>query len=289
MSSRRWVVAHTRRYHGLGNRVRAVLGARTLARSEGREFAYVWPVNRDFGASLSDLWQVEDRRIPATLSRVMSARYPFRDNEAVRWVDDAARRERVWQIRTPHALLLPDGAPSWTDELRSLAPARSIGEEVSRFHRAHLAGAPYVGVMMRTHPHSHAETLQASPVEWYVDRLDALRRAHDGLRFFVSADTAEGLEALSSAVPGCVGLTDKGGYNSRRALEASVADLYLMAGAVHLIGPHYSSFPELAQHLAGPALRLETSRTSPEQAFEAGPLTIAPDPTRPSDRVPATL
>ncbi len=289
MSSRRWVVAHARRYHGLGNRVRAVLGARTLARSEGRDFAYVWPVNREFGASLSDLWQVEDRRIPAALSRALTVRYPFRDNDAARWVDDEARRERVWQIRTPHALLLPAGAGSWTEELRALSPARSIGEEVSGFHRARLAGAPYVGVMMRTHPHSHAETLAASPVEWYVDRLTALRRAHANLRFFVSADTAEGLEALSSAVPGCVGLSDKGGYNSRRALEASVADLYLMAGAVHLIGPHYSSFPELAQHLAGPALRLETSRTSADQAFEAGPLTIAPDPTRPSDRVPATL
>ena len=170
MSARRWVIAHTRRYHGLGNRVRAVLGARTLARWEDREFAYVWQVNRDFGASLSDLWQVPDRRIPAALSRALAVRYPFHDHDAAGWVDDAARRERVWQIRTPHALLLPGGAPSWTDELRSLAPAPAIEEEVSRFHRAHLAGSPYVGVMMRTHPHSHAETLEASPVEWYVGR-----------------------------------------------------------------------------------------------------------------------
>lgn len=289
MSGRPWVVAHTRRYHGLGNRVRAVLGARTLARWEGREFAYVWPVNRDFGAGLADLWDVPDRRVPASLSRALAVRYPFHDHRADTWVDDRAREERVWQIRTAHALHLPPGAPSWTDELRSLAPAAGIRDEVLAFHEHHLTGAPYAGVMLRTHPHSHAETLEASPVEWYVERLLGLKRAHPALRFFVSADTPEGLAALAAQVPDCVGLHDKGGYNSRRALEASVVDLYLMAASVHVLGPHYSSFPELSQHLAGPQLRLETSRTPEEDAFEAGPLTTAPDPTRPAVRVPADL
>jgi hypothetical protein len=289
VTGRRWVLVHTRRYHGLGNRVRAVLGGKALARSEDRELAYVWPVNRHFGASFADLWDVADRRVPATLSRALLPAYPFHDQRAVDWVDDEARRARVWQVRSAHALVLPPGAPDWTEELRALSPAARIREEVLGFHGAHLAGAPYVGVMVRLHPNSHQETLEASPLEWYVERLTGLRRRHPGLRFFVSADTPDGLAALSAAVPGCVGLSDKGGYNSRRALEASVADLYLLASSVHVVGPHWSSFPELAQHLAGPRLRLETSRTPDADLLESGPLTTAPDPVRPHERVPADL
>jgi hypothetical protein len=138
--------------------------------------------------------------------------------------------------------------------------------------------------MLRTHRISHAETLQASPVEWYVDRLNRIREAHPELRLFVSADTPEGLERLRAEVPGCVGVADKGAYNSREGLRAAVTDLYLLAASAHLVGPHFSSFPELAQKLAGPQLRLETSRTGPSSAFETGPLSLASDPVVPHRR-----
>jgi hypothetical protein len=279
---RRWLVAFTKKHHGLGNRVRVVLGSRVLARAEGRRFAYVWQVGPQFGARFDELWEIHDRRVPAALSRALSVRYPYRDH-TLSWLDEA-QGQRVWQIRTPHALLLPEGVRPWEEELRDLRPTAPIREAVRGFHARHLAGAPYVGVMLRTHPISHAETLQASPVEWYVERLSRLHAAHEDLRFFVSADTPEGLDRLRAEVPGCVGVTEKGPYNSRAGLQAAVVDLYLLAGSAHLVGPHFSSFPELAQKLAGPQLRLETSRTGPSAAFEAGPLSLASDPVIPHGR-----
>lgn len=289
MNSDKWVVAHTKKHHGLGNRVRAVLGARVLARYEGRRFAYVWRVGDAFGARFDELWEVSDRTVPWAFSRALALRYPFRDNDARRWVNDAARAERVWQIRTPHALALPEGMPDWTEDLRSLRPAWEVEQRVERFHAAHLSGGAYVGVMVRTHKFSHAETLMASPVEWYVERLSDIRRRHPGLTFFVSSDTPEALRLLQHAVPGCVGLTDKGEYNSRQALQSAVVDLYLLAGSAHVIGPHYSSFTELAQNLGGPGLRLETSRTPPDSALESGPLTQASRPVSPHVRTPVFL
>lgn len=289
MDPHRWVIAHTRKYHGLGNRVRSVVGSRVLARAESREFAYVWPVGRLFGARFDELWDVHDRTVPPSVSRALALRYPFRDNLARSWVGEQTRQERVWQIRTPHALELPDGMPDWTDDLRRLRPAPAVEAMVRDFHSTRLAGRPYLGVMVRTHPHSHQETLSASPVEWYVDRLLSIQRDHPDLAFFVSADTPEGMDRLRAAVPGCVGLSDKGEYNSRRALQASVADLYLLAASAHIIGPHYSSFTELAQNIGGPQLRLETSRTTPDVALESGGLTVAMDPTRPHLRVPLAL
>ncbi len=280
--SRRWLVAVTKKHHGLGNRVRVVLGCRVLARAEGRRFGYVWQVGPRFGARLDELWEVDDRRVPAWLSRALSVRYPFRDH-TLAWLDEA-RGQRVWQVRTPHALLLPDGVRPWEAELRDLRPTAPVRQAVRDFHSRHLAGAPYVGVMLRTHPVSHAETLQASPLEWYAERLSRIHDEHPDLRFFVSADTPEGLDRLRASVPGCVGVSGKGAYNSREGLQAAVTDLYLLAASAHLVGPHFSSFPELAQKLAGPRLRLETSRTPPAAALESGPLSLASDPVLPHRR-----
>ncbi|WP_158548088.1 O-fucosyltransferase family protein [Desertihabitans brevis] len=284
---RRYVIAVCRPHHGLGNRMRVVFGARALARSTGRELRYVWPVGRPFGARLDELWQVPERPVPSVLSHALRLRFPYR-GERLDWVAGAGA-EPVWQIRTAHALHLPEDAGPWERELQQVLPVPAIQEAVRDFHAEHLDGRPYVGVMVRAHAVSHQETLRASPVEWYLDRLTALRREHPGLRFFLSSDTTEAAERISAAVPGCVRLGKSGGYNTRQGLHEAVTDLYLLAGSCHLVGPHYSSFPELAQRLAGPGLRLETSRTPADARFEAGPLTTAPDCIRPHRREPARL
>lgn len=284
--SRGRVVAFTRKHHGLGNRLRVTLGARSLARWADRDFAYTWPTGRTFGASFDELWAFGERRIPAAWSKVLAVRHPYHSAD-LDWLEDA-RADSVWQIRTPHALHLPADASPWGDELRSLTPVPAIAHRVTDFHAEHLTGEPYIGVMVRAHAVSNLQTLQMSPVQWYIDRMRELRMQHPDIRFFLSADSPQAQSEILAAVPGTVALDDKGDYNSRRALLSSVVDLYLLAGAAHLVAPHYSSFPEVAQLLAGPGLRLETSMTGPETRLSgADGLTLAPDPLRPSVRVPA--
>lgn len=280
------VIAVTKKLHGLGNRLRVTLGARSLARWADRDFAYVWPTGTAFGASFDELWQFGEKRISPLHSRLLSVRHPYRRHE-LDWLE-SARDDRVWQIRTAHALHLPPAATPWDEELQSLAPVPAIAERVRGFSAQHLAGEPYVGVMARAHAASHPETLRHSPLEWYIQRMGELRAEHPGIRFFLSADTVEAQGAIIEAVPGTVALEDKGGYNTKAALISSVVDLYLLAGGAHLLAPHYSSFPEVAQKLAGPALRLETSMTGPDTRFGGrDPLTVAADPLRPSVRLPA--
>lgn len=282
----RWVIASPRPWHGLGNRIRSVLGARVLARRNSRRFAYAWPTGRHFGAQFDQLWQINDPRIPEPLTRIIAVRYPFH-NETLDWVADA-QAKRIWQVRTAHALNFADGTRAWEPEIQTLRPTDEIAERVTAFHDRQLGGEPYVGVMIRTHSVAHAETIASSPTEWFIERMTQLRRSHPGLRFFVSADTDEALDRVSAAVTGCVGQRDKGAYNSLPALRASVADLYLLAGSVHLLGAHYSSFPELAQRLAGPQLALETPATGHD---EDGLTDISrpDDPLRPQLREPIRL
>lgn len=278
------LVAVTGIHHGLGNRVRVVLGSRSLARLEGRAFFHTWHTGPEFGARFDELWQVDDRVVSRTTARLLSLRYPFRD-EKLEWLDEKARARRVLLIRTPHALHLPTTAEPWEAQLQALRPIAAIGDRVRDFFSSRLAGAPYVGVMVRTHPNSHQATLRESPLDWYLGRMRDIRSERPGIQFFVSADTAEAQELIGRAIPGSHALVDKGGYNTRQALQSAVSDLYLLAGATHILGPHFSSFPELAQKLAGPRLALETSHSAEDTKWEArDALYLVDDPLSPHIR-----
>lgn len=277
------VIAFTGKYHGLGNRLRVTLGSRSLARWAGRGFAYTWPTGKTFGARFDELWDIDERRISPLRSRALAVRHPYRKAD-LDWIDEASG-DRIWQIRTAHALHLPSGATPWGEELRTLNPVGSIADRIQTFHDQHLAGTPYVGVMVRAHSVSNLQTLEHSPVDWYIRRMEELRRDHPGIRFFLSADTPRAQADVIDAIPEAVALEDKGAYNSKRALISSVVDLYLLAGACHIVGPHYSSFPEVAQRLAPSSVRLETSMSLAESRLPPTEiLTHAPDPLRPWDR-----
>ncbi len=267
------LVAITGARHGLGNRVRVVLGARSLAQLEARRFFYTWSVGRDFGCRFDELWEPRNSSdgrpelatLPRTIAGILSTRFPFRD-ETLAWLDDKSRAERIIQIRTPHALKLPQNAESWESGLRALAPTAQVADRIRSLHRT-LADQAYVGVMVRAHPRSHAATLRESPLDWYLGRMRRIRESSPQIPFYLSADTTAASDWLSDRVPGCHVLTEKGAYNSAQALRSAVVDLYLLAASGHVLAPHYSSFPELSRSLAGPSLVLETSQNN--AAFDA--------------------
>ncbi len=277
------MVAVTGRYHGLGNRMRVVLGAQALARFEGRSFRYVWPTGRGFGARLDELWEFHARRWPEALSRALE-RFPYRDS-GLEWIDDAARQERVWQIRTPHALTLPPGAPSWHASLRAMQPVEGIRRRILELYEA-SADRPYLGVMIRTNAVAHDATLASR--RWSGTSTGSRRSARSGPS---SASTSRPTRMPRSSgspagSPIASGRPTRAPTTAVPALQASVADLYLLASSCHILGPHYSSFPELAWHLAGAAVALETSTSAPSSRFEAqGELSVG-TPLRPELRSP---
>lgn len=276
-TTRPTIVSVSRYRWGLGNRVRTLLGAAKLAQATDRSLAYVWPTGREFGPRMTDLWDFPHRRIPQVASRALALRYPYLD-EKLGWLDDQAGRT-VWQIRTPHALELPTSMGSWTEMLRELRPAAAISDRVRQFAAGNLGDEAYVGVMIRAHDRSHSKTLATSPVEWFLTRMDELGATHPGIRFFVSCDVAEVAQEVCQRVPGAVTQADKGEYNTVIGVQAAVADLYLLAGSGYILGPHWSSFVDLASYLAGEILPLVTPGTQgpPGELYP----TPAADPLRP--------
>lgn len=276
------IVAYNGYDAGLGNRVRVVLGAKSLANLERREFYYVWPTGHLFGPKLSDLWQFKGKTIPRSFSRALSRVFPYED-QTLEWLNDAKRREHVWQIRTGSPLALPAAAQSWQDEFRALTPVQQISEIVTSFFDENLRDTPYVGVMIRAHSVAHPKTRSASPVDWFVSRMREIQASAPTTRFYVSCDVPSVQEQVMADIPHCVGLTDKGSYNSTAGVRSAVADLYLLASSGHLLGPHWSSFVHLAEHLAGDRLTLETAMT-PELALNRRDVSLVKDPLVPSAR-----
>ncbi len=281
---RRSVVAYNGYTSGIGNRIRVVLGSLSVAELEHRDLYYVWPTGQRFGPSFTDLWEFrEGRTVSRATSRLLARRWQYLDEDVPAWLTERKRRELVWQIRTGSELVLPVGARPWADRFRALTPVTSIADRIRSEFEGHLRGRPYVGVMVRAHAVSHRKTLESSPVEWFVERMQQLRAADPDLRFFLSCDTPEVQERIAKEIGGCYGLRDKGAYNSTSGVRSAVCDLYLLAGAGHLIGPHFSSFVELARKLSGGRLALETP-LHPISEVDVAAAGLVRDPVLPHDR-----
>ena len=268
---------------GLGNRIRVVLGSKSLAEFENREFYYVWPTGKLFGPKFEDLWDFRGRTVSRAVSRGLAKLYPYVD-ESLTWIDDAKRGEREWQIRTGSPLLLPPGARSWEDEFRGLVPERSIAARVEKIFDAELRGAPYVGVMIRAHHVSHAKTREASPISWFVDRMRQVREQEPDAKFFISCDVEAVQREIMQEFPHSCALTDKGGYNSVEGVRSAVCDLYLLASSSYLIGPHWSSFIHLARHLSADAVTMETAVLTGSSLIDVRSAGVVDNPLRPSAR-----
>ncbi|GAA2726824.1 hypothetical protein [Cellulomonas aerilata] len=280
----RSLIAYNGYDSGLGNRVRVVLGAKSLAELEGRRFAYVWPTGKLFGPRFSDLWHYRGLTVPRAVSRALAYRYPYVD-ESLTWLDDRKRTETLWQIRTGSPLRLPPEARPWQDELRALTPVPEVAGAVTRFYDENLRGEPYIGVMIRAHAVSHARTREASPVEWYLRRMAEIVERDPGTRFFLSCDVPEVQRRVMDAFPTCVAQQGKGGYNSVAGVRSALVDLYLLACSGYILGPYFSSFVHLAEHLAGDRLTFETSVVESPGTIDAAAAGLAADPLRPFERL----
>ena len=280
---RRSIIAYNGHDTGLGNRVRVVLGAKSLAEYENRDLYYVWPTGSLFGPKFSDLWEFSGPTVSRSVSRLLAKVFPYED-ESLTWIDDRKRRQLLWQIRTGGELKLPPGARDWHEEFRRLVPVPEIAERVRGLWSTELSREPYVGVMIRAHAVSHQKTRDASPVSWFLTRMKEIQAVEPATRFYVSCDVPDVQRDVLAAIPHCVAQHDKGGYNTTAGVRSSIVDLYLLASSGYLLGPHWSSFIHLARHLAEHKITFETSVRTPEgEPDHQGPGVVL-DPLTPSVR-----
>lgn len=279
--SRAEVVATNISTAGLGNRVRFTLSALSLAQAHGRDFKYSWPQTDAFRPPFTSLWEFAATEISWSEAVSLAEKYPY-----VKKVEDlppASGALEVWHFQSGEALALPAGVRTWVDRFRDLVPTTEIQERVRDFHSMYLSGGPYVGISIRAHEKSHAKTLEASPVDWYLARMRQLLDVTPELNFFLSCDVPEVQERIIQEFPTAVGQVDKGEYNSAEGVVSSVVDLYLLAASSYLLVPYWSTFPVLAWELGGRSTIMEHSRSHLKNS-DAVLIPAAANPLRPGER-----
>lgn len=247
---------------GLGNRVRFLLSAQRVAEVEGRAFYWTWPTRAGvFEPHIHDLWHYDvGTELPADDVAAVRSESPALPEDANLYADGMADLD-TWHLRSGKQVKARGGQDQWETLLRGLRPVEAITRRVDDLRASTPLGEqPYVGVMVRANDKTHRKTLDASPVEWFTDRMRAILDDSPQTAFFLSCDQPAVQDAVIAEFPSVYALDDKGGYNTTDGVRASIADLYLLAGSNHLLGPYWSSFVTLAWRLSGKVQDLENSR-----------------------------
>lgn len=239
--------------------MRALAGALELAHRSGRRLSYLWPTKPPgVECELSDLWKFTGGRALAPnqfLERF--AETPHLSNDTKTWTDEERGRD-TWLIWTSDVVELDGPDSEWRRNLADLRPSNAVEDQLGAL-RTQIQGRPYVGVQVRSSAATHEKTVQHSPLSWFERRMDEIVEKEPDTLFFLSCDTREGRERLSSRGHHVVSQDHNHRYNSKSASIAAVADLHMLAASQHLVGPYWSSFVDLAWDMAGRSMPREDS------------------------------
>lgn len=250
------LVAVNGAWAGLGNRIRFTLSAEAIAEAEGRDFAYVWPTSPGlFEPELTDLWAYPAPQLP--WGSVVPTMTEHRAHLSRQGTLTDLRKMNDWVILGSSALHCDGRERAWESRLPELVPVPAIDDQVNRTQSQ--LPPTYIGVQVRASRTSHPATLEASPASWFHTRMAELVRADPATHFFLSCDDPATELRIRETIPNVTSLATKGGFNTVDGVRAAVADLYLLAGSTHLLGPYLSSFVELAWILGGKSQTLENS------------------------------
>lgn len=270
---------------GLGNRMRVILSSLAYARSQDRDFEYVWDSSVGMKPALTDLWEFPYRRVSPLQSRLLwLTGHRYVKDRTADWPADVEAKPLI-QVKTVHALKDDAGEPiEWGRELRELETTGAVQDRIFRIWNDTLAGRPYIGVQIRAHD-AHPKTVEASPVEWFIGRMQELRAENPNVQFFLSSDSEAATRQVIDAIGPVAVQTDIGDYHTTKRVQAAVADLYLLGSAAGVLGPYWSSFVSVARRLADDAVVMEDSRNDHRLSAVGLKGASVADPLRPWERM----
>jgi hypothetical protein len=195
---------------GLANRLRALVGYRTLAEVNKTLFCVRWIRNPSCNAGFHDLFQAQDwqdvRFIDEAEAAVTQHEHPDRFYRCADWFQD------IWAKHASKAIDRSEFCKRSMLHLRSLRPIPRIAKEVHRFAGVHdISSCVGMHIRMTDNLHAYKEWGDRAPDfrPEYVSRLEgfsaAMHRANkEGRRVFVATDNPNVLEQLRADYPAIV-------------------------------------------------------------------------------------
>lgn len=259
--------------HGLGNRLRAIASAMSIAKGLGREPVIVWEPDIHCDCHLADLLEYEGAVIRQRFLQDAADRgcavfnyMPHEPGAAkdapirARPRDDIYARS-AFVLRSPHSTWDADNA-----NLRSLRPVQAVRDLVARVPQpfalsAHVRMEAGKGrdhnawdrpENWRPEDHDLIHHWRAkSHFSRFMARIDALLARPGSGRLFVAADLPETYAAFAERYGDRLLHLPRDVYDrSAGQIRHALADAMLLGMAPRMLGSTWSSFSELAQRLA---------------------------------------
>lgn len=268
--------------HGLGNRLRAVASAMSIAAGTGRELVIIWEPDIHCDCRLSDLLEydgavLEERFLSDAADRGCAV-FNYMPHEPKAQKDAPIKAAPRKDIYARTAFVLNSPHSEWNSDnanLRSLRPAQAVRDLVDSVPKSYTLSAH---VRMEA-GEGQDNNAWDQPVNWrpedhelihewrakshfsrFMNRIDEILGDKPDERLFVAADLPETYAKFAAHYG------DRVVYLSRRLYDRSaeqvryaLADALLLSKASRMLGSTWSSFSELAQRLAPERITVEMS------------------------------
>lgn len=248
---------------GLCNRLRAIASAISLAEASNNKVHVIWEVNRGCNSRFSDLFELPaeitrltelnsgseiaaiNRRVPQLFSRYKNC-YIYQDviGQIVNqqdWLTLTSKFRHLY-ISTWNCFFQPSSKLPF----HLIIPRKHIREVIEANNFDNM-----IGVHVRRS--DNKEAISHSPIEGFVEQINAEIKADDKLEFFLATDEPSVEVEMEKEFPGRIVTHKKSSLdrNDQKAIRDAVIDLFSLASCRKLIGSYYSSFSQTAADIYG--------------------------------------
>jgi len=268
--------------HGLGNRLRAIASAASIAEATGKELVIVWQPDHHCQAHFSDLFNyngpVEEVSFIDSAASFCDRTYNYMSVEKGACKDEEIDLALKGSVYMRSAFTLKSRVSSWNSEnvfLRSLKAHDFIKGLTSAIRQTNelsvhvrMAGGKNYEQLPFEHQSNWTEEDHRKISEWrekshfsvFFKRIDQLIAHNEISTIFVAADLPETYgEFRKRYGERIVWLCRQKNDRSTEQLQFALADAILLSRAKIFLGSTWSSFSELAMRFADPGIRKEMS------------------------------
>lgn len=256
---------------GLCNRLRALLCAIAYSEVTNRKLLISWPKSKLFGAAIDDIWQHPYQEIGDFRKKLLvglAGGYHTSDSLHLQI------NHPIVCIKTNRPFCVSKYPAPLVSYLSRLSLIESLKQKVECFASQWFHNNIVVGVSIRYNK-AHLKTLEASPPEWFIHRINEIHAQFPNVLFFLSTDCKEVSEQVRSSTQASICEFPRNYHiNQTDSLQEAVCDLYLLARTNYILASYWSSFSTMACWMQG-QLTCESSKNRPDEALMAEALTAS--------------
>ncbi len=268
--------------HGLGNRLRAIASAASIAGNSDRELVIVWEPDYHCDCAFSDLFDYAGPIVEASF--IEEARDKGHSVFNYMEIEDGADRNAGISLTSGiaayarSAYVLNSPLSTWDTEnafLRALTPTRNVMDLIDDVRaindvsvHVRMEAGPGLDGHRYDSPENWPEADHVTLQHWrekshysnFMARLDQMIERGEVETIFLAADLPETYAAFAQTYGDRIAYLERNVWDrSREQMYYALADAMLLSGGQTMLGSNWSSFSEIALRLSRTFNRIQLS------------------------------